>query len=62
VELELVDDDGQPVAGVRVRITPSAGPPVELTSDASGIVRANDIEPGQCTITLPDHDTNAWRR
>jgi uncharacterized Zn-binding protein involved in type VI secretion len=60
VEIELVDEEGQPAAGIRVRVTPSAGPAIEVTTDEQGIARASDIEPGECTITLPDLDESAW--
>src|SRR5262245_49832825 len=56
VEIELVDTAGKPVPGVRYRLELPDGQFQEGTLDQNGRARADDIDPGTCWITFPDHD------
>lgn len=60
VEIILVDMEGQPVPGVKYRITPPGGAPVEGRLNEFGQAGLYQIEPGSCKITFPDLDTEAW--
>ena len=60
VEIILVDMDGKPVPGVKYRITPPGGQPVEGSLNEHGQAGLYQIEPGNCRITFPDLDKDAW--
>ncbi|MDX2146459.1 MAG: hypothetical protein SFZ23_02965 [Planctomycetota bacterium] len=60
IEIELVDEAGEPVRGVRYEITT---PDEKLASgrlDANGFARVELIEPGTCKICFPELDKEAW--
>lgn len=60
VEIILVDMDGKPVPGVKYRITPPGGSPAEGRLNEYGQAGLYAIEPGNCKITFPDLDKDAW--
>ena len=60
VEIILVDAEGKPMPGVKYRITPPGGKPVEGTLNQYGQAGLYQIEPGSCKITFPDLDKEAW--
>ena len=60
IEIILVDMEGQPVPGVKYRITPPGGAPVEGTLNQYGQAGLYQIDPGSCKITFPDLDKDAW--
>lgn len=60
IEIILVDLDGNPVPGVKYRITPPGGAPVEGNLNQYGQAGLYQIEPGSCKITFPDLDKEAW--
>jgi type VI secretion system secreted protein VgrG len=62
IEIELVDQDDQPVAGERYRITLPGGSVEQGNLDQNGYARVDGIEPGTCEITFPDLDRDAWVR
>ncbi len=61
IEIEMVDEEDQPVPGERYRITLPDGESVaEGTLDGKGFARVVGIEPGSCKVTFPDLDKGAW--
>ena len=61
IEIILVDMDGKPVPGVRYKITPPGGmPPQEGRLNEHGQAGYYKIEAGNCKVTFPDLDTDAW--
>lgn len=60
IEIILVDMEGKPVPGVKYRITPPGGEPVEGNLNEHGQAGLYMIEPGNCKITFPDLDKDAW--
>lgn len=60
IEIILVDMEGKPVPGVKYRITPPGGSPVEGRLNEHGQAGLYQIEPGNCKITFPDLDKDAW--
>jgi type VI secretion system secreted protein VgrG len=62
VEVELVDEAGKPVAGARYEVTLPDGSVASGTLDAKGLVRIEGFEPGDCKVTFPDLDTEAWEK
>ena len=63
IEIELVDDDGEPVPGEPYRVTLPDGQTVaEGTLDQKGFARVDGIDPGSCKITFPNLERDAWHR
>lgn len=63
IEIELVDEEDQPVVGEAYKITLPDGETVaEGTLDDRGFARVDGIEPGTCKITFPRLDKDAWER
>jgi len=60
IEIILVDAEGKPMPGVKYRITPPGGSPVEGRLNEHGQAGLYGIEPGSCKITFPDLDKDAW--
>jgi len=62
IEINLVDDEGMPVAGERYRVTlPDGSTIAEGTTNEKGFARVNNIDPGSCKVTFPNLDGRAWR-
>lgn len=62
VEIELVDQNDQPVSGKRYEITLPDGRVVTGTTDGKGRARADGFAPGSCKVALPDIDKDAWQK
>jgi type VI secretion system secreted protein VgrG len=63
IEIQLVDENDQPVAGERYRITLSDGTTVDQgRTDSNGMAKITGIDPGTCKITFPDLDKEAWEK
>lgn len=61
VEVELVDEAGQPVPGEAVRVTLPDGETVaEGCTNEKGVFRIANIDPGSVTIAFPNLDDQAW--
>ncbi|NVN91639.1 MAG: type VI secretion system tip protein VgrG [Desulfuromonadales bacterium] len=63
IEIELVDEDGKPVPGEVYKVTLPDGETVATgTLDEKGIARIEGIDPGNCKITFPNLDKDAWAK
>jgi type VI secretion system secreted protein VgrG len=63
VEIQMVNEDGKPVPGVRYRVTlPDGATLAEGTTDDKGSARVDGIDPGSCKVTFPDLDKEAWSK
>jgi uncharacterized protein (DUF2345 family) len=62
IEIELVDEEDNPVPGERYRIETPDGKVAEGTLDHHGFARVDGIDPGTCKITFPRLDREAWER
>lgn len=63
IEIELVGEDGTPIAGERFEVKAPDGNTIRRgTTDAEGKGRVSVPEPGNCQITFPDLDQRAWER
>jgi type VI secretion system secreted protein VgrG len=61
IEIELVDEEGNPVPGERYEVTLPDGQTVARgTLDENGLARIEGIDPGQCKVTFPNLDQEAW--
>lgn len=62
IEIELVDEEDEPVPGEKYKITLPDDSVAEGTLDDKGFARVEGTEPGTCKITFPDLDKEAWER
>ncbi len=63
VEIELVDEEDNPVPGERYKVTlPDGKTLAEGTLDEMGYVKISGIDPGTCKITFPRLDKDAWEK
>ncbi len=61
IEIELVDEAGQPVAGEPYNVTlPDGATVADGTLDEKGRARVENIDPGTCNVTFPNLDKDAW--
>jgi type VI secretion system secreted protein VgrG len=62
IEIELVDEAEQPVAGEAYEVTTPDGKIKRGTTDSRGRAKISGIQPGECKIVFPRLDADAWRR
>ena len=62
VDVQLIDEEGEPVAGARYILKITDGSKRAGTLDASGRVRVTNIDPGTCEVWFPDFDASEWSR
>lgn len=62
IEMELRDDEGNPVAFERCRIKTTDGRVIERSTGEDGVLHIHGIKPGDCEITFPNLDKEAWGR
>jgi hypothetical protein len=60
IEVELVDEEGQPVPGERYQITLPDGRVATGSLNDKGLARVERIPPGSCSICFPKLDKDAW--
>lgn len=63
IEIELVDENDQPIAGERYEMTLPDGTTVATgTTGPDGVAKVRWIDPGNCQITFPNLDKDAWEK
>jgi hypothetical protein len=62
IEIELIDENDEPVPGEKYCITLPDGRPVTGTLNEKGFARVDGIDPGTCQITFPKLDKDAWEK
>jgi len=62
IEIELVDEAGQPYPGERYEITTPDGRVIKGKLNSAGQARVSVKDPGECQIGFPDLDGRAWER
>ncbi|MDX2132073.1 MAG: hypothetical protein SFY69_08475 [Planctomycetota bacterium] len=62
IEIELVDEDDNPVPGESYRVTTSDNKVATGTLNEKGFARIEYVKPGTCTVTFPRLDQDAWER
>jgi hypothetical protein len=60
VELELLDENGQPVSNARYLLCLPDGSERTGTLGNDGRAREEGIDPGICRVTFPDYDAAEW--
>lgn len=62
IEIELVDEEDEPVPSEKYEIKLPDGSVAKGTLDGDGFARVDGIEPGTCEITFPNLDKEAWEK
>lgn len=62
VEIELVDEEGNPVGEQKYQVILMDGSKKEGVLDKNGYARVEGLAKGTCKITFPKLDTAAWER
>jgi hypothetical protein len=60
VEVELVDQDGDPVPDAQYQVELPDGTTKTGKLGTNGRARISDIDPGTCKISFPDFDASDW--
>jgi type VI secretion system secreted protein VgrG len=60
VEIQLVGEDGKPIPDEPYRLTLPDGSVEEGTLDDKGLARIEGFERGECQVTFPELDKEAW--
>jgi type VI secretion system secreted protein VgrG len=61
IEIQLYDDDGNPVPGEPYKVTLPDGTTIaDGTLDDKGFARVDNIDPGTCQVTFPNLDKDSW--
>jgi len=60
IEIELVDEQGEPVAGMAYQITLPDDSIASGTLDEKGFARVEGFEAGSCRVSFPTLDQDAW--
>jgi hypothetical protein len=60
IEVQLLGEDDQPVAGVAYEIALPDGSVEKGRTDSQGLARIEGIDPGTCQVTFSELDKDAW--
>ena len=61
IEIQLNDDEGNPVPGEPYKITLPDGTTIaDGTLDDKGFAHVDNIDPGTCQVTFPNLDKDSW--
>jgi hypothetical protein len=61
IEIELIDEDDQPVPGEKYKVEQSNGDVIYGILDKKGFVHLKVVS-GNCKISFPDLDGEAWEK
>jgi hypothetical protein len=62
IEIEMVDEEDNPVPGMKYKVTLSDETVAEGTLDGKGFARLEGIPKGNCKVTFPELDKEAWEK
>jgi len=62
IEIEMVDEEDEPVPGEKYKITLPDDSVAEGTLDEKGFARVEGFEKGTCKVCFPDLDKDAWEK
>jgi hypothetical protein len=62
IAVQLIDDKGNPVPNVAYKVTLPDGSVMSGSLDDQGIVRFDDIDPGDCLVSFPEIHAKEWKR
>ncbi len=62
IEIRMIDDDGRPVPSVAYRIEIPGGGARTGTTNADGLAREENLDPGTCQVSFPGLHGLDWTR
>jgi type VI secretion system secreted protein VgrG len=62
IEIEMVDEEDEPVTGEKYKITLPDDTVAEGTLDEKGFARVEGFEKGTCKVCFPDLDKEGWEK
>ena len=64
IEIKLIDEEtNEPIAGEPYKVTLTDGATLaEGTLDEKGEARVENIDPGNCVVTFPEREREAWKK
>ena len=62
IEIELVDENDQPISGERYEITTPDGSVASGTLDQNGFARVEGMDSGTCQVSFPNLDRDVWEK
>ena len=62
IEIELVDENDEPIPGERYEVELPDGRKASGSLDNNGFARVEGFEAGSCKVTFPNLDKEAWER
>ncbi len=62
IEFEMIDEADEPVPGLSYEVKLPDGSVTTGTLDGNGFARISGCEPGQCEISFPGLDADAWEK
>jgi len=62
IEFQFVDMNDKPVSGVRYKVKLPNGKEVEGKTASKGLIHFDDLDSGQCEVTLMEFDEKAWEK
>jgi hypothetical protein len=62
IEIEMVDEEDEPVQGEKYKITLPDDSVAEGTLDENGFARVEGFEKGTCKVCFPELDKEAWEK
>jgi hypothetical protein len=62
IEIELLDEEDTPVPSVKYEIELPDGAVAKGSLDGNGFARVDGIKPGECKVSFPEYDKDAWSK
>lgn len=62
IEIELVGEDDKPIPGEKYQIETPDGTKASGTLDKDGFARVEGFSPGDCKVSFPKLDKEAWEK
>lgn len=60
IEIEMLDEEDVPVSGEKYEIELPDGSIAKGTLDGNGFARVDGVKPGECKVSFPELDKEAW--
>jgi hypothetical protein len=61
IAVQLIDDNGDPVPNAAYKVTLPDGSVMSGSLDDQGIVRFDEIDPGDCLVSFPEIHAKEWK-
>ena len=62
IEIELLDEEDKPVSGEKYEVELPDGTMAKGTLDGNGFAKVDGIESGECKVSFPELDKDAWAK